>query len=140
MDAYDLIDLLIDDLNDGVNGVNFDRDVLETNRPDDWGALELSGEDNAEWADGVLIDQTLTADLWVCVSDSGSRIKRQVQNVLKAFCKEHQAGWKLLSRAYLYDLNKVMWRWQISIDGPLGEDPEEEDPEEEAEDPAAGDE
>ena len=140
MDAYDLIDLLIDDLNDGVNGVNFDRDVLETNRPDDWGALELSGEDNAEWADGVLIDQTLTADLWVCLSDRGSRIKRQVQAVLKAFCKAHQAGWKLISRTYLYDLDKVMWRWQISIDGPLGEDPEEEDPEEEAEDPAAGDE
>ena len=46
---------------DGVDGITFDRDVLDTNRPGDWGAVELSGQDDSEWADGQLIDQVLTS-------------------------------------------------------------------------------
>ena len=130
-DEYDLIDELIDRLNDGVEGVTFDRDVLDTNRPEDWAAVELTGQDDAEWADGHLIDQSLTADIWVCVSDRGSGVKRRVQAVLKDFCEDWRIGWKLASRAYLYDLDKVLWRWQLSIDGPLTEP--EEDPEEDPE-------
>lgn len=128
----DLIDDLIDGLNDGVDGITFDRDVLETDRPDDWGAVELSGQDDSEWADGHLVDQVLTADVWVCLSDRGSWPKRQVQRVLKAFCAGIQAGWRFVNRAYLYDLNKVMWHWIVTIDGPLAAEPEEEedDPEE----------
>lgn len=125
----DLIDELIDALNDGVDQITFDRDVLDTNRPEDWAAVELSGQEDAEWADGQLIDQALSVDIWVCVSDRGSWPKRQVQAVLKAFCPPRLAGWRLVSRAYLYDLNKVMWRWTVSIDGPLAEDPEEEEEE-----------
>ena len=146
----DLIDNLIDDLNDGVDGITFDRDVLETDRPDDWGAVELSGQDDSEWADGQLIDQVLTADVWVCLSDRGSWPKRQVQAVLKAFCGEIQAGWRFVNRAWLYDLQKVMWHWIVPIDGPLAtepaapageseEDPEEEDPADTETDPEEGD-
>lgn len=128
----DLIDDLIDDLNDGVSGITFDRDVLETDRPDDWGAVELSGQDDSEWADGKLIDQVLTVDVWVCLSDRGSWPKRQVQAVLKAFCTEICAGWRFVNRAYLYDLGKVMWHWIITIDGPLAMelagDPEDDGP------------
>ena len=51
----DLIDLLIDALNDGVPGITFDRDVLDTNRPDDWAAVELTGSED-EWADGRMVD------------------------------------------------------------------------------------
>ena len=123
----DLIDELIDALNDGVDQITFDRDVLDTNRPEDWAAVELSGQEDAEWADGQLIDQALSVDIWVCVSDRGSWPKRQVQAVLKAFCPPRLAGWRLVSRAYLYDLDKVMWRWTVSIDGPLAADPEEEE-------------
>ena len=134
----DLIDSLIDALNDGVDGITFDRDVLDTNRPEDWAAVELSGEDGAEWADGNLIDQALNVDVWVCVSDRGSWPKRQVQAVLKAFCAEIQAGWRFVARAYLYDLDKVMWHWTVSIDVPLAEEQPDElpftDPEEDPED------
>lgn len=125
----DRIDDLIDALNDGVDGITFDRDVLDTNRPDDWGAVELTGDDDADWADGTMIDQTLTADIWICVSDRGSWPKRSVQRVLKEFCPEIVAGWRFVNRAYLYDLDKVMWHWTVSIDGPLApEDPEDEEP------------
>ena len=125
----DRIDDLIDALNDGVDGITFDRDVLDTNRPDDWGAVELTGDDDADWADGTMIDQTVTADIWICVSDRGSWPKRSVQRVLKEFCPEIVAGWRFVNRAYLYDLDKVMWHWTVSIDGPLApEDPEDEEP------------
>ena len=75
MDGYDLIDTLIDALNDGVEDVTFERDVLDTNRPEDWAAVELTGDDGDEWADGHLIDQSLMIDVWVCVSDRGSGVK-----------------------------------------------------------------
>ena len=111
--------------------VTFERDVLETNRPEDWAAVELTGQDEAEWADGGLIDQSLIIDIWVCVSDRGSGIKRKVQTVLQAFCAAWQTGWRLVSRNYIYDLDKVIWRWQVSIEGPLTYPEEEEDPTEE---------
>ena len=129
----DLIDVLIDSLNDGVDGVIFDRDVLDTDRPDDWGAVEMTGDNGAEWADGRLIDQTVTLDLWVCVSERGSRIRTDVQDVLIAFAQDHEIGFKFVSRNYLYDLNKVMWRWSVTVWGPL-ELPEDADPEEDPED------
>ena len=44
----DLMDELIDEMNAGVDGITFERDVLETNRPDDWGAIELVGQDDGE--------------------------------------------------------------------------------------------
>lgn len=132
----DRIDDLIDALNDGVDGITFDRDVLDTNRPDDWGAVELTGDDDADWADGTMIDQALTADIWICVSDRGSWPKRSVQRVLKEFCPEIVAGWRFVNRAYLYDLDKVMWHWTVSIDGPLApEDPEDSSGDEEADEP-----
>lgn len=124
----DLIDELIDALNAGVDGVTFSRDVLETNRPEDWGAVELTGDDDGDWADGGMIDQEVSADLWVCAADKGSRIKRQVQKVLRQFAGEHGIGWRFKTRNWLYDLEKVMWRWIIYLWCPLGEDPLE-DPE-----------
>lgn len=113
----DLIDGLIDELNDGVDGVTFDRDVLDTNRPEDWAAVELSGESSTEWADGRMIDQTLILDIWVCVSDRGSGILEDVQLVLHDFGQRNEAGWELVSRNYLYDLDKVMWRWRVTLCG-----------------------
>lgn len=127
MDEHDLIDQLIDQLNDGVPDVTFERDVLETDRPEDWGAVELTGEDDSEWADGTMIDQVLAADIWVCVTGRGSRIKRKVQAVLRNFGAENDAGWKLISRNYIYDLDKVVWRWRVSLWAPLDEDDGEMD-------------
>ena len=115
----DLIDTLIDELNDGVDGVTFDRDALDTNRPDDWAAVELIGQDGSEWADGQLIDQVLTVDIWVSVSERGSRIRDEVQAVLQAFGQDHEIGWKLTARNYLYNLNKVVWRWTVTLWGPI---------------------
>ena len=143
----DLIDQLIDDLNDGVPGVIFDRDVIDTNRPGDWGSVFLAGQDDADWADGHLIDQVLAVDVWAIVSDRGSGVKRAVQAVLKQFCEDHGIGWRFVSRTYAADLDKFEWRWSLSVDGPLldAADPEDEDEPDETEptepaDPENGDE
>ena len=118
----DLIDQLIDDLNDGVPGVIFDRDLIDTNRPGDWGAVFLSGEDDAEWADGHMVDQNLVIRVWAVVSDRGSGVKRQVQAVLKTFCDTWRTGWRFVSRTYASDLEKFEWCWEISVEGPLAEE------------------
>ena len=115
----DLIDLLIDALNDGVPGINFDRDVLDTNRPEDWAAVELTGSED-EWADGKMVDQVLKCDIWVCVDDRGSGIRDEVQAVLAAFAEQWQMGWSFLARNYLYDLNKVIWKWSATLWGVNG--------------------
>ena len=125
----DLIDDLIDQLNDGVDQVTFDRDVLDTDRPDDWGAVELTGQESSDWADGAMIEQELTADVWVCAGSRKTRIKRQVQQVLAGFCRATGGGWTLKARAYLYDLDKVMWRWVVTAYAPLYQEPEDEEPE-----------
>lgn len=124
----DLIDTLIDALNAGVADVTFSRDVLETNRPEAWGAVELTGDDNCDWGDGGMVDQEVSADLWVCTPDRGSQLKRLVQKVLKEFAAEYDIGWRFKTRNYLYDLDKVMYRWILYLYCPLGEDPLE-DPE-----------
>lgn len=142
-DGRDLIDKLIDWLNDGVDQITFDRDVLEVNRPEDWGAVELVGQEDGEWADGRMIDQTLTAEIWVCLSDRGSQIREDVQQVLRSFGDLYDISWKLVRRNYLYDLDKVIWQWTVVIEEPLDEwpgDEEDEDPEEDSEeDPDEGD-
>lgn len=133
--SRDLIDQLIDDLNDGTEGCGliFERDALDTDRPEDWGAVELTGEDGSEYADGHLVDQVLTADVWVCLSGRGTKVKRAVQKTLTEFCDAHDGGWSLKSRAYLYDLDKVMWHWQVFLFGPLGDDEPDTEPEPEDE-------
>lgn len=120
-DERDLIDELIDDLNDGVGYVTFDRDVLETDRPGNWGAVELTGQESSDWADGRMIEQTLTADLWVCVDGKDTRAKRDVQRVLLEFCGANEGSWRLVSRSWLYDLNRVVWRWSVTMCAPLKE-------------------
>lgn len=123
-EAPDLIDDLIDALSAGCAGITFSRDVLETNRPEDWGALEMTGDDECEWADGGVVDQDVCADLWVCVSDRGSKTKRQIQNVLKAFAREHGIGWRFVRRNWLYDMERVMWQWKIWLGCPLANEDE----------------
>jgi hypothetical protein len=115
----DLIDLLIDALNDGVPGITFDRDVLDTNRPDDWAAVELTGSED-EWADGRMVDQVLRCDIWVCLSDRGSAILDEVQTVLRQFNEDHMISWSFPQRNYLYDLDKVIWKWQVRLWGTAG--------------------
>ena len=109
----DAIDTLIADLNAATGGaLTFERDVLDTDRPEDWGAVELTGTEN-EYADGKIIDQVLLLDIWASVSDRGSDWLRKIEGVLGSY--GDLLRYKLTERAYLHDLNKVLWRWKAEM-------------------------
>lgn len=109
----DAIDTLIADLNAATGGaLTFERDVLDTDRPEDWGAVELTGTEN-EYADGKIIDQVLLLDIWASVSDRGSDWLRVIEGVLGGY--GDLLRYRLTERAYLHDLNKVLWRWKAEL-------------------------
>lgn len=144
----DAIDDLIAALNDAVGDlVTFERDVLDVERPEDWGAVELVDTVN-EYADGKIIDQMYIVDIWASVSDRSSQWLREIEQVLAGF--GDKLRYSLAERAYLHDLKKVMWRWRgelWTLDAAAApetpaEDPDEDlddlpftDPEEDPEDP-----
>ena len=106
----DAIDDLIAALNEAVGDVlTFERDVLDVERPEDWGAVELVDVVN-EYADGKIIDQMYIVDIWASVSDRSSQWLREIESVLASF--GDQLRYSLTERAYLHDLKKVMWRWR----------------------------
>lgn len=116
MNDFDMIDALIDALNAGVEDIQFDRDILETNRPEAWGAVEMGGEEASDWADGSMVDQVVAIDIWVCAQEHGSRIRRAVQKVLRGWALSiPDAGWKFAGRQYVYELDKVLWRWTVLL-------------------------
>lgn len=120
----DAIDALISALNAATGGsLTFERDVLDTDRPEDWGAVEMTGTEN-EWADGRIIDQALLVDIWAAVSDRGSDWLRVIEGVLKSSCLHY----RLNDRAYLHDVHKVLWRWKASIGLPASDPETREEP------------
>ena len=65
----DRVDQLIDILNRDVGGVVFDRDAIDVDRPENWGAVEARTDGKQQWADGHLIDEAHRMDVYLCVSD-----------------------------------------------------------------------
>ena len=128
----DAIDDLIAALNDAVGDVlTFERDVLDVERPEDWGAVELVDTVN-EYADGRIIDQMYIVDIWASVGDRSSQWLREIESVLAGF--GDKLRYSLTERAYLHDLKKVLWRWRGELWSlaaePAPEVPEEEEPDE----------
>ncbi len=107
----DAIDALIAALNSAMgNTLTFERDVLDVERPEDWGAVEMTDVINEE-ADGRIIDQCWEIDLWACVSDRSSEWLQRIETVLAGF--GGRMHYHLHERAYLHDLKKVLWRWKL---------------------------
>ena len=113
-DTPDAIDGLIADLNAVTvpEGLAFERDVLDVDRPEDWGAVEMTGVDN-EYADGKIIDQVYQLDIWAAVSDRSSEWLQRIEAVLAG--RGDKLQYRLHERAYLHDLHKVLWRWKATL-------------------------
>lgn len=112
-DTPDAIDDLIAKLNAAMGDeLTFERDVLDVDRPEDWGAVEMIDAEN-EWADGRIIDQCILLDIWACVGDRGSDWLRRIEAVLGS-CGG-SLSYHLHERAYLHDLKKVLWRWKATL-------------------------
>lgn len=112
-ESPDAIDALIAALNEAM-GVElaFERDVLDVDRPEDWGAVEMTNVIN-EAADGKIIDQCYELDVWACVSDRSSEWLRRIETVFDGF--GDSLHYHLYERAYLHDLKKVLWRWKVIL-------------------------
>lgn len=109
----DAIDDLVAALNAATGGaLTFERDVLDVDRPEDWGAVELTGTSD-EWADGQIIDQCLRLDIWAAVGSRSVTWKRVIETVLRGY--GDRLVYRFRERGYLHDLHKVLWRWEAWI-------------------------
>ena len=110
----DAIDSLIADLNQATDGViTFERDVLDVDRPEDWGAVELTGT-RSEYADGHPIDTTYLLDVWAAVGDRSHEWLRIIEDVFAGYGM--RITYRLHERAYLHDVKKILWRWKLELD------------------------
>lgn len=140
----DRIDQLIDILNREITDISFDRDAIDVDRPDEWGAVELRRESNI-WADGHPVDSITRADVFLCVNGRESDWAEKMRDAFLCFDDEvEDIGWTLSDRTYLPELDRLLWKWAVVIYGPLDvpappEAPAEpEEPEEEPEEPGEG--
>lgn len=115
----DKLDRLIDLLNARIPEIPFGKDAMDEDCPDDWGAVELRRQQGAQWADGHMIDATYQAEVLLCVNDRESSYLDAVQAALEEYDQEEPIVWQLPERVYLYDLNRILWRWNVTLFGPL---------------------
>ena len=114
----DRIDQIIDALNQAIPAVPFGRDAMEDDTPEDWGAVELAGADHVI-ADGRVIDTDWRVNVWMCVSERETGLEADVGEVLAELADEWYSRWECSERSYLYDIDKVMWHWVITVPDPL---------------------
>lgn len=112
-ESPDAIDDLIAALNEAVGDeLTFERDVLDVERPEDWGAVEMTDVEN-EIADDKIIDQCFILDIWACVSDRSSEWLQRIERVLASF--GGSLNYHLHERGYLHNLKKVLWHWKATL-------------------------
>ena len=113
-EAYNLIDALAEALT-AETGVQFRVDAWKNKAPANYGVVELTGQNNAEWADGHMIDQAFTVEITLYVTGSNALWIEQVQEVLEDF----DAGYGLPERRWLPDIEKTAWVWKANFYGPV---------------------
>ena len=115
----DRVDQLIDILNREITQVSFDRDAIDVDRPEEWGAVELR-RSAGQWADGHLVDESYRADVFLCVNDRESDWAEKMNSAFRCFDDEvEDLGWTLSDRTYLPELDRLLWKWAVVIYGPL---------------------
>lgn len=112
-----IIDRLVDRLNE-IEGLAFAKDAWENKAPDDYGVVELAGQAEAVWADDEMAEQAyfLTVTIYVRDGDEGWL------DAVQAALSEFDLVYSLPRREYLYDINKVQWRWTATLYGALEAD------------------
>ncbi len=105
----DAIDALIEALNAETGAeLTFERDALDVDRPEDWGAVELVNVRNLR-ADDRIISQRYMFEIWACVSDRTSEWLHRIEGVLED--QGDRLSYQLKERGYLHNLKKVLWHW-----------------------------
>lgn len=124
----DKIDAMIQRLNIAMDGrIEFDRDAVDTDRPEEWGAVALRKDQEILWADGRPIDTQYLADIYLSVSDRESEMIERVNDAMDFLDGEFPIVWKLNDRVWLADIERALWIWNVRIWGPLELPEEDED-------------
>lgn len=117
----DRIDQMLDMLGDEIPEIIWEREAADVARPEDWGALELRKEPDAQWADGQVTDRIWSMDLFLAVGDQGSEWAERIDSVLRRFDEEAEwITWEMTERGWQPNIQKVLWTWRIRLYGPLG--------------------
>ena len=96
-------------------GVPFRADAWENNPPPNYGVVEVTGQNNADWADGRMVDQTFQADITIYVTCGSVNWVNRIQNMLE----ELDAGYSLIQHQWLPDIRKTAWTWRASFFAPM---------------------
>ena len=96
-------------------GVQFRVDSWKNEAPNNYGVVEMVGQDKGEWADGHMIDQTFTVEITLYVGGGSVKWVQAVQEKLEAM----DAGYTLPERRWLPDIKKTMWFWKATFYGPF---------------------
>jgi len=131
--ARDRIDELISRLEAAFPGYTFDRDALEIGGDEDTGAVEVTGIEDVQMADGKPVGITWGIDIWMAGESSGLEMIQTMEDVLNAYDDEVATIlWRMPKRNYLVDIGRVAWQWHLTLYGDPGaevETEEETDPE-----------
>lgn len=95
-------------------GLPFRVDAWENKAPNNYGVVELTGQNNADWADGVMVDQAFQAEITIYVAGSSMKWIGMIQDKLAAM----DAGYSLPQRQWLPDIKKTAWTWRATFFGP----------------------
>lgn len=116
------IDQLVTALSTGT-AIPFARDAWDSKAPDEYGVVLFNGQNQAVWADDIMVDQAHQVLVVVYVNGASDTIQTTVQSILEA----QDTSYRLESREYFWDIDRVEWRWTAWIYGPIEEtapDPE----------------
>lgn len=123
----DKIDVLIEKLNLAMDGaIEFDRDAVDVDRPEEWGAVELRRDQETQWADGKPIDTQYLANIYLSIEDRESDLIDLVNGALEETDELFPIIWGMADRMWLPDIERALWIWNVRIWGPLAWDEETE--------------
>lgn len=112
--TVDVIANLLTALNT-ISGIDFVEDAWVEKAPDNYGVVELTGQNGSEYADGKLVEQSFGIRITIYVTGGSHAYIEAVQNVLTAF----DIGFSMPTREYVQDINKVSWVWNCTVFGPI---------------------
>ena len=112
--TVDVIANLLTALNT-ISGIDFVEDAWVEKAPDNYGVVELTGQNGSEYADGKLVEQSFGIRITIYVTGGRHAYIEAVQNVLTAF----DIGFSMPTREYVQDINKVSWVWNCTVFGPI---------------------
>lgn len=111
---HNRLDDLLDALNT-ISGIEFVRDAWINDAPENYGVLELTGQNASQWADGRMLEQSFGLLITIYVKGGDDTWIGAVQGVLDGF----ELSYGFPRREYDYGSDAVMWQWTATIYGPL---------------------